>query len=157
MGRNRGKGLEEYLDVLNEQYEKRGIARIRKVDPPSRTVTVKGRPRTILMPNDWLDYAGTWKARGGRALIFEAKHTEEPRLRIARDGGITQRQWENLLAWEAAGAATFVVWEHRGRIRVVTTALIEQALEDRNRLSLNWHDAIPCPRNDFLAVAEHLT
>jgi penicillin-binding protein-related factor A (putative recombinase) len=158
MGKNRGKGLEEYLDILNRGYETRGVARIRKVDPPTRTVVVKGgKPRTFPLPNDWLDYAGTWTERGGRMIVFEAKHTEEPSIRIQREGGITERQWNNLLRWEAAGAATFVVWEHRGRVKVVTTALIEMALEDRKRLSLTWTDAIPTIDNDFLAVAQHLT
>ena len=158
MAKNKGKGTEEWVSLILKGYENRGIATIEKVDPPTLTVRPKGGPpRTINLANPFLDYFGTWTSRAARAVCFEVKHTEEPVLRVCRSGGITQNQWEALLRWERAGAATFVLWEYGGRFRVVTTALIEQALREKERLSLPWSHAIRINGDDFLGTVEHLT
>lgn len=161
MAKNRGKGTEQWVDMILRGYAARGVATIEKVDPPTKTIQLGGgKVRTLLLPNPFLDYFGTWTARGGRAVTFEVKHTEEPKLKICRSGGITDKQWEALRRWERAGAATFVLWEHGGQFRVVTTALIEQALLETDRKALLWTHAIRpagVGGTDFLNTVEHLT
>jgi penicillin-binding protein-related factor A (putative recombinase) len=160
MGTNRGRSTERWIELLLTQYEAQGIARIRKVDPPTRTVQIgQGRAKTINLANPFLDFFGTWTAREGRAVTFEVKHTEDDSLKICRSGGITETQWAALRAWRQAGCATFVIWEHRQELRLLTAETIEAVLLETGRKSVPWSHAIRLigGGTDFLATAQHLT
>lgn len=142
-------------------YERNGVATIKKVDPP--TLTLGGGRRTVLLENPWLDFAGTWTARGGRSIIIEAKHTEKPILPINRKGGITPKQWENLLMWKRAGAAVFIAWEYKRDIRVSTPELISGFLDQSQRKSMPWFACCQVDKgtgfitHDILKTCDHLT
>jgi penicillin-binding protein-related factor A (putative recombinase) len=119
---NTGKRFEEKIEQAIAYYRRKGILRAEHVDPP--TVLVRGK--LIRKANPFLDYVGVWTYGGGRALFFEAKSTSVPRLAISRDGGITERQYDALIQWRAAGAITFVLWEYDGTVLYVPVAQIVQ-------------------------------
>lgn len=158
MSKNLGKSTERWVEIMLNQYRAAGIANIKKVDPPTKTVFAKGKPRTILLPNPFLDFHGVWTARGGRAVCFEVKRTDKDSLDIDRDKGLTPSQWRHLNEWEASGCFSFVLWEHGDRFSVLTTAIIKAILLETGRVSVPWSHAIRVPRNnDFLQIVESLT
>lgn len=155
-----GQTFERRLELICDDYRRRGLADIRKVDPPTKTFGSGRATRVIHLANPWLDFVGTWTARGGRMLQIEAKSTEEPTLRILKEGasgsGITYNQQTNARRWAHAGAAVAFLWHHHGQVRIVTPAMVQAQLTQR--YSLRWVDAHPVPPglgfcfHDFLAV-----
>ncbi len=147
-----GTDFQNVLEAVFQGYLNQGIAYLEKVDPP--TGISKGR--VFLKKNPWLDYAGTWTEIGGRALILEAKSTESPTLELG-EGGITGRQQEALTKWHRAGAATAIIWHHRGEVKVITGATIAAALQMGVK-SFKWRHLPPTPKGqgwiiwDILAV-----
>jgi penicillin-binding protein-related factor A (putative recombinase) len=131
-----GKDFEKTLADVFAAYERRGVAKIRKVDPPVRVIGGGKFRKIVFLENPWLDYAGTWTEFGGRQLIIEAKSTDDPRLEIG-EKGITETQIDNLLDWHRYGAAVGIVWHHKGAVRVITSATIEHA-KDYGIKSFKW-------------------
>ena len=121
-----GSEFQKLLEAVFEGYEKRGMARLRKVEMPVKVFGPPQKRKVVFLENPWLDYAGTWTELGGRMLIIEAKSTEGQRLEIG-EGGITSKQMDNLQAWHRAGAAVAIVWHCRGDVRVITAATIRAA------------------------------
>jgi penicillin-binding protein-related factor A (putative recombinase) len=168
--KNRGTSFEKRIADALEIYRNRGALKAHKVDPPTKTFPGgKGRPpRTILLPNPFLDFVGAMPNKGGRMLCFEAKRTEDPRLAIDADRGVTPAQWASLHEWQAAGAACFILWEFPTRtdpfeMRILTLEIAKAALLDCERKSVPWNRAAPVPRGtgylryDFMAAIDALT
>lgn len=155
---NDGRRFQELMDKIHAAYEQRGIARIRKTDPPVRVMGSPMKARVIFQPNPWLDYAGSWTVNGGRAIIVEAKSTVEPSLRIVGEGmsgsGIQHSQLLNAEAWRAAGAAVGFLWHYNGDVRIFTPAMIRAALTERK--SLRWIDVHKIPQGEGFIVFDYL-
>ncbi len=117
---NDGRAFQADIETTLNAYRARGRADLRKVDPPSRLVGTGSQRRVIFMANPFLDYVGAWTERHGRTVIIEAKSTQEHRLRLARDGGLTAEQCNTLARWRKAGAAAAVLWRHRGHVTLWT-------------------------------------
>lgn len=140
---NDGRAFQDTLVGIFGEYERRGIATIRKIDPPVRVMGGGKARRVIFMPNPWLDFAGT--TNRGHAIIIEAKSTSEARLGI-NDRGIKPHQMEIALRWRGMGAIVFFLWHftdgtHEG-VRLVLPSQVLAA----ERKSLRWDDAFRIPR-----------
>ncbi len=155
--RNDGRGLQGLVDTIAAAYEERGIARLRKTDPPVRVFGPPMKRRVVFLENPWLDYAGSWTVADGRAIILEVKSTTEPKMRIIPEGkegaGIEYHQLVNAEAWAAAGAAVAFLWEHAGELRIFTPAMV-RAITDRK--SLRWCDAHKIEQGPGLIVFDFL-
>ena len=141
--KNTGKPFEKTIETILMQYASKGILRMKKVDPPTRLLKLGGSTKVIMLPNPFLDYVGSWTARHGRAVFMEAKSTSEPQLKINSDGGLTVKQFEAMRQWQAAGAVTFVLWEHHGHVRMLTYDMVKAALETAKHIKFPC--AIPVP------------
>jgi hypothetical protein len=163
---NDGRGFQKLLQTVVEAYEVRGVATLRKTDPPVRVLHQPGgRQKVIFLSNPFLDYIGTWTARGGQTIVIECKSTREPVLRLVEDekvgAGIKRKQLNAALAWQRGGAAVAFLWEYNGAVRIVSPAMVEARWLDRK--SLLWADAHKVPQGegfilfDFLACLAALT
>lgn len=157
--KNDGRGFQKELERTAGGYQSRRAATIRKVDPPTRIVGGKEDRRVIFMANPWLDFAGAWTARHGRAIFLEAKSTSTHRLPFCRSGGLTTEQLATIKTWRLASAATAVLWQFGGRVTLwLPEALV--AAEARGDKSLVFESGLPVPRGegnvvwDFLPVLE---
>jgi penicillin-binding protein-related factor A (putative recombinase) len=154
---NDGRAFQEEIELTCGAYNLAGIATIKKVDPPTRIVGSKEDRRVIFLPNPFLDYVGAWTARHSRAIFFEAKSTSEPRLKLG-SGGLTDSQINALGSWRLAAAATFVLWQHAGEVRLFTVEAIRWATSRGDR-SLAFANGAPVRQGsatiiwDFLPVA----
>lgn len=154
---NQGKQLQETIAACAAYYAHRGIAKIHKVDPPCRIVGAGFKRKTIYLENPFVDFIGTWAARGGRTIALEAKSTEKPTLPVSQDGGVTAKQLAALQDWRDHGAAVGVLWEYGEDIRFVPLDAIRSQL-DAGIKHVKWEHARPVPeglgfcRFDFLAV-----
>lgn len=130
---NDGRSFERLMESIFVQYERQGIATIEKVSPPAR-ITGPGRrvhtKEVLFLANPWLDFVGVWTARGGQALMLEAKDHRGARLKLACDGGIRVKQIESMERWSRSGAAVCVVWHNAGRAAIISLTEIKAALVD---------------------------
>ena len=158
---NDGLGFEHEMEFTFASYARAGIATAHKVSPPARIVGSFAARKVIFMTNPFLDFAGVWTRRNGRALFLEAKSTGNGRLPFQRDAGIKVSQWEALKSWHAAGAAVGVIW-HRTDTRetaFVTMPALKIA-EKNNVASIRWEGITRVPRgiggviHDVIAVLE---
>lgn len=156
---NDGRTFQALLEKIHVAYESRGIARIRKTDPPVRVMGPPNKARVVFQPNPWLDYAGSWTVNDGRMIIIEAKATVEPSLRIIGEGmsgsGISHSQLVNAEAWRDAGAAVAFLWHYAGEIRIFTPAMVRAALTARK--SLRWLDVHKIQQGAGFIVFDYLS
>lgn len=156
---NDGRGFQKELEATAGGYQTRRIATLRKVDPPTRVVGGGKFRRVIFLANPWLDFAGCWTLRGGRAIFVEAKSTATHRLPLGRSGGITEEQLVSIRTWKLAGAATGVLWQWAGKVVLFAPPAIEAAVA-RGDKSLVFEAGVPVPRGlgtivwDFLSVLD---
>ena len=107
---NRAQGLhfENLIAASCDHYKRQGIAYIEKTPEPMRVIQAMDRKRgifkTVFEKAAQPDYKGTLS--GGRAIVFEAKHTETDRI---KQDAVTKEQWEALDCHEAMGAVCFVI------------------------------------------------
>lgn len=156
--KNTGKPFQSELELTNAGYLDRGILYAEKVAPPTLTVGGGARRRIIYQKNPFLDYVGAFTARGGRAVVFEAKSTQDHRLPLARDGGLTVTQWQALWQWHNRGAVAFLLWQQRGQgVTLWTWAMLHAAWESGAK-SLLFEHGIRVPSgagkvlHDFVSV-----
>lgn len=155
------QSFEAMLKLECDRLAVRGIAKIEKVEPPTKTIRQGKFTKVIQLENPFLDFIGTWTECGARTVILEAKSTEEPRLPICVDNGLKVTQMGNLQRWAAAGAAVGILWDHKGDTRFVT---LKQVVEARGELraSIQWADALRIQKGrgmyvpDFLAMLKVL-
>ena len=102
-----GHYFEQLIDRECRIYAEAGAAKIEKTPEPMKPLRPPNR-----MGQFWAcytkqaqpDYKGTM--RGGKAVIFEAKHTDAPRIEQSR---VTEEQLAALLEHEKLGAECFIL------------------------------------------------
>ena len=125
--KNDGRGFQDELKLTAEGYRRAGIAKLEKVDPPTRMVGGGEFRKVIFLANPFLDYVGVWTAHHGRALFIEAKSVEVGRLKINTSGGVSTTQWAAMMGWRRAGAACAVLWRRKGEVRLWTPEMLLEA------------------------------
>lgn len=143
-----GKWLEEEITRIANDYDRRRVLSLNKVDPPTRMIMDKRTKRwiPIHLANPFLDFVGAWTEQRGRGIFLEAKSTTEPRLQLG-SGGISDNQWIALQRWRKAGAAVGVLWGYTPthEIRFVPFELIESQLRNDAK-HVKWQHASEIPR-----------
>jgi len=101
-----GQHFETLLESALADYANRGIAFIEKTPEPMRPTKRVGNGKFVahFEKQAQPDYKGV--LMGGRAIVFEAKHTMSDRIEQSR---ITPEQWENLCKYYDMGAVCFVL------------------------------------------------
>lgn len=135
--RNTGKPFERLIETVSNEYERKRILMLRKVDPPTTVI----RGRVVYLNNPFVDWCGVWIERGARAIHAEAKSTCEPVLGIGHSSGVNERQVNNLVQWDAAGAAAFVLWLYADRVKVLPIRWLLDHTQRSGRKSIPWEDA----------------
>lgn len=108
--RNRALGLkfEEIITEACEYYRSMGLAYIEKTPEPMRVIGVINRKmghfKAVFEKAAQPDFKGTMA--GGRAIVFEAKHTETDRI---QQSAVTEDQENAMNRHEAMGALCFVI------------------------------------------------
>ena len=124
-----GESFEQQIAKIGEQYERRGIMRVSKVDPPVKHLGKKHENRLIYLANPYLDFVGAWSERGGRAIFFEVKDIDRTTLPtgVKTGDGVSVNQMIALMRWRDAGAACFVLWRSGAVVRLVTVETLRLA------------------------------
>ena len=106
VNRAQGKLFEERIDAALAYYDRLGLASVEKTPEPMRPLKrlQEGRFIAVFEKPAQPDYKGTMK--GGRAVVFEAKHTTTGQMEQSR---VTEAQAKRLDQHQALGALCFVV------------------------------------------------
>ena len=102
-----GEFFEELIETACQYYREKGTAEISKTPEPMRQIgprNKKGQFLACYTKQAQPDYKGTLD--GGRAVVFEAKHTDSERM--SRDA-ISPEQEKQLNSHKALGAWCFVM------------------------------------------------
>lgn len=132
-----GDAAESLIKTICLEYERLGIARLEKVDPPTRFI---GKKRIIYLQNPFLDLVGSWK---GKAVFLEVKSTQAERLTVNRSNGVKESQINSLRHWANFGALTGVLWVRQGVIKTITTETLEHVRES-GKASISWNHLRTC-------------
>lgn len=109
----RGRGWEARLKVWHDQYRRQGVAYVVQTSAPIKRVGETGRPGddrfeavfSSAGPPDFVGVARIGESGLGRAVVFDAKETDESRWRTDR---LLKHQAADLDAATRAGALAFV-------------------------------------------------
>ena len=106
IARQKGQYFEQRLDSTFDYYRERGYAEIEKTPEPMKVIKPEGNGRFLACYTKQAqpDYKGTLK--GGRAIVFEAKHTDGGRL---QQSVVSAEQEKQLDRHAALGAECFVL------------------------------------------------
>ena len=106
VNRAQGKLFEERIDAALAYYDRLGLASVEKTPEPMRPIRSlsEGRFVAIFEKPAQPDYKGTLK--GGRAVVFEAKHTSTGQMEQSRVTGVQAKRLEH---HQELGALCFVV------------------------------------------------
>ena len=127
MQANRGRALEELIELANNQYLVQGRAVIHKV--PTEWIPVRdgtGKIRTAKVERKAaVDFIGAY---GGQPIAFDAKETRADRIRWDR---VELHQQKFLECWHRAGGIAFVIvgFMARERFFVVPWPVWRRGLE----------------------------
>lgn len=102
-----GEHFENMIEATCRYYIERGLAKIDKTPEPMRPLGAKNQKGQFLAcytKQAQPDYKGTLK--GGRAIVFEAKHTDDDRIEQRR---VNQEQADDLELHHKLGATAFVL------------------------------------------------
>lgn len=102
-----GEHFEGYITAACNWYLDRGVAKIEKTPEPMkplRAPNAKGQFLACFTKQGQPDYKGT--IAGGRAIVFEAKHTDADRIEYKR---LTEEQRTDLEDHHKLGAIAFVL------------------------------------------------
>ncbi len=102
-----GELFEKMIDAACRYYKEKGIAVIEKTPEPMKVLSQmdqRGQFKACFTKQAQPDYKGA--QRGGKTVVFEAKHTDADRIAYSR---LTETQIENMYAYEAMGAECFVL------------------------------------------------
>ena len=146
--KNTGKALENLIAKQARIMDGRGILRLEKVDPPTRTFTRGGRNITTLLANPFPDFIGCLPC--GRMICIEAKSNQLKSLPIG-DGGLRENQLSYLNEWLSAGAIVGIVWQTPNAFKWVTLKDIGDALNS-GRKSVPLSGARDIPSKDGLIL-----
>ncbi len=107
IARAHGAIFENLIDRACISYEECGVAMIQKTPEPMKPLRKPnqlGQFMACYTKRAQPDYKGT--LRGGRTVVFEAKHTDAQRIERSR---VTEEQLQQLLQYDRLGAACFVL------------------------------------------------
>ena len=102
-----GEYWENMIEAACQHYRLKGIAEITKTPEPMRPLRPPNRQGQFLacyIKAGQPDFKGT--LTGGRAVVFEAKHTDSDRIEYGR---LTQEQIDSLTEHHRLGAAAFIM------------------------------------------------
>lgn len=102
-----GQNFERLIDMACQRYKEDGVAWIEKTPEPMKPLgkqNGRGQFLACYTKQAQPDYKGT--LRGGRTVVFEAKHTDADRIERSR---LTDEQLEALRAHESLGAYCFIL------------------------------------------------
>lgn len=101
-----GEYWENMIEAACQHYRLKGIAEITKTPEPMRPIKSLGQGKFIAHYEKMAqpDYKGT--LAGGKAVVFEAKHTDSDRI---EHGRLTQEQINSLTEHHRLGAAAFIM------------------------------------------------
>lgn len=102
-----GEHFENMISAACKFYEERRLAKIEKTPEPMKPLggkNAKGQFLACYTKAAQPDYKGTLK--GGRAIVFEAKHTDDERIERRR---LTKEQLDALESHHQLGALSFVL------------------------------------------------
>lgn len=105
--RRAGEHFEDVISASLSWYEDKGVACIEKTPEPMKPLRApnkRGQFLACYVKTGQPDYKGT--LRGGRGVVFEAKHTDSDRIEYSR---LTQEQADRLDLHHNLGAAAFVL------------------------------------------------
>ena len=131
--RNDGTAWERTVQDICDEYERKGIMRVKKVSPPTLVIN----KRVVHLPNPFPDFVGSFTSYGGRMIALEVKSTMEPRLPLG-DRGLTANQQDALHQWHAAGAIAYVLWIHDAKMAAIPWSWINNGSHAK---SIAWSDA----------------
>jgi recombination protein U len=104
---NRGKALEKNILQANAYYEQQRRAIITQMPTPINITRVVANKVTGYLSRSTVDFHGSLK--GGRAIYFDAKETNEPRFAVADNTKLHPHQIEYLAKQHLLGALCFLV------------------------------------------------
>lgn len=106
VNRSQGERFEEMVNAACEIYFAAGEAKIEKTPEPMKIIRSVGGGRFVASfeKRAQPDYKGTLK--GGKAVVFDAKHTEKDRIDQA---AVLPHQADSLDEHDALGAICFIV------------------------------------------------
>lgn len=106
VNRAQGKLFEDRINIALAHYDRLGLASVEKTPEPMRPIKrlSEGRFVAVFEKPAQPDYKGTLK--GGRAVVFEAKHTSTGQMEQNR---VTDAQAQRLDHHQDLGALCFVV------------------------------------------------
>lgn len=142
--RNRALGLkfEEIVIEACEHYKSTGLAYIEKTPEPMRVIGAINRNlghfKAVFEKTAQPDFKGTMA--GGRAVCFDAKHTETDRI---KQEAVTEAQWEALDTHDAMGALCFVIVCLEDKYYRVPWARWKTMKEDCGHKYMNAADLTP--------------
>lgn len=140
--RNNGSEFESLIDRALLRYKALRIAYIEKTPEPMRPLSrpdARGHFTAIYTKSAQPDYKGTLK--GGRSIVFEAKHTEAPRIEKDR---VSEEQAEALSRHERLGAICFVLVSFRFENFYAVPWEVWKNIEQKfGKKSLNENDLLP--------------
>lgn len=102
-----GEYFENIIAASLRWYEDRGLACVEKTPEPMKPLRAPNRQGQFLacyVKAGQPDFKGT--LTGGRSVVFEAKHTDDDRIKYSR---LTDEQVEKLNTHHNLGAAAFVL------------------------------------------------
>lgn len=130
---NRGRALEDLVDVVLAGYEQRGVALVRRVPDPWRVVRRDGRVvGAFPVRKGLVDYLGVWR---GVPVAFDCKETGGT-LSFSK---LPPHQVEFLERWACQGglAALLVRFWRRGAVVWIPVgALLAVSRDGKRRLTL---------------------
>jgi len=126
----------------------RGLLYIEKVDPPTRTISKKGKTITTLLSNPFPDFIGCMPC--GKMICIEAKSNQLKSLPIGQ-GGLRENQLSYLNDWRSAGAIVGIVWQTPEAFKWVTLDDIREALSS-GRKSVPFSAVRDIPPKDGMVL-----
>lgn len=123
----RGKQLEQLVDMANRQYRNKGMADVRKIPTPvTITGNKAGRVTGFVTKGEHVDYFGV--TPDGRAVIFDAKETALTTSFPLKN--IHPHQFEILKSWHEKGARAFLLvsfTKRQGETYILPFELLNEA------------------------------
>lgn len=101
-----GKVLEHYIMAACSYYESKGIAKIEKTPEPMRVIRRLDGGKFIACFDHAAQPDFKGELYGGRAVVFEAKYSDVPKIQQSR---ITTKQWKDMETHHQMGALCFIL------------------------------------------------
>lgn len=170
-----GAAFEKLIEVSCEVYKNRKLAYIEKTPEPMRPISGadgQGKFTAIYTAAAQPDYKGTLS--GGRAVVFEAKHTDSDTMKQER---VTPAQAEALSMHYNLGALCFVlisikdrcfavpwtVWDNMKKVygrKYITASDVKEyevkIIANKGSVYLNFLSVAVCPEAEALKKAHEM-